>query len=129
MNLVRFGTDDVDNVLATLSAEELDELAFGAIELDEHGTILSYNAMEAEITGRRKEEMLGKNFFREVAPCSDTQEFRGAFEHGVETGKLNSLFEYTFDYKMEPTKVQVHMKRSERTGTFWIFVKRLSQIV
>ena len=40
-------------------------------------------------------------------------------------GELNDLFEYTFDYKMAPTKVKVHMKKAITDDTYWVFVKRL----
>ena len=125
MEIVRFGAHDIENVLARLSSEELDNLAFGAIQLDREGRILTYNAAESEITGRAPEAVKGKNFFTEVAPCTNTEEFYGKFRTGVETGVLNSLFEYVFDYHMTPTKVQVHMKRSLQGDTVWVFVKRV----
>lgn len=110
-----------------MSEEELDNLAFGAIQLDSEGRILSYNAAESEITGRDPESVKGRNFFTEVAPCTNTDEFYGKFRTGVETGRLNSLFEYVFDYHMTPTRVQVHMKQSLRGDTWWVFVKRLTR--
>lgn len=127
MDIIRFGTDDIDNVLATLQNEDLDSLAFGAIQLDADGTILSYNAAEGEITGRDPDAVRGQNFFTEVAPCTNTDEFYGKFKAGVESGSLNSLFEYVFDYKMQPTKVQVHMKKALQGDSYWVFVKRLNR--
>lgn len=128
MEIVRFGSDDIDNILANLSEEDLDSLAFGAIQLDRQGTVLSFNAVESEITGRDPAAVKGKNFFTEVAPCTNTDEFAGAFRTGVETGSLNTLFEYVFDYEMRPTKVQVHMKRSLQGDTYWVFVKRVGPV-
>lgn len=127
MDIVRFGSDDIENVLATMSGNELDDLAFGAVQLAADGTVLAYNAAESEITGRDPGEVLGKNFFTEVAPCTNTDEFYGKFREGVRSGKLNSLFEYVFDYRMAPTKVQVHMKQALQGDTYWVFVKRLAQ--
>lgn len=125
MQIVTFGRDDVDNVLARMSARELDQLAFGAIQLDAQGRILAYNATEAGITGRSAQEVIGKNFFRDVAPCTDTPQFRGTFHDGVRAGNLNTMFEYVFDYKMTPTRVKIHMKKAIIGDTYWIFVKRL----
>lgn len=126
MDIIKFGAADIENSLAEMSNEELDELAFGAIELDEYGNILLYNAAESEITGRNPEDVVGKNFFTEVAPCTNRPEFYGQFAEGVKKGALNVLFEYTFDYQMKPTKVKVHMKKSMHKDSFWIFVKRIS---
>jgi photoactive yellow protein len=125
MNIVGFGKADIENVLAKLTAKEVDELAFGAVQLDGKGTILQYNAAEASITGRDAKAAIGKNFFREVAPCTSTPRFKGLFDKGVREGDLNTMFEYTFDYNMQPTKVKIHMKKAIAGDSYWIFVKRL----
>ena len=124
-NIVNFGKDDVENVLARMTPQQLDQLAFGAIQLDAHGRILAYNATEASITGRDPKEVVGRNFFREVAPCTDNEKFRGVFDAGVRSGNLNTMFEYTFDYRMTPTRVKIHMKKALVGDSYWIFVKRL----
>ena len=111
--------------MARLSGKEIDQLAFGAIQLDANGNIVQYNAMEAEITGRDPTAVIGKNFFTSVAPCTNTPIFKGEFDKGVKNGNLNKMFEYTFDYNMKPTKVKVHMKKAVAGATFWIFVKRV----
>lgn len=125
MEVVKFGSDDIENALAGMKDQELDGLAFGAIQLDGNGKIISYNAAEGEITGRNAEDVIGKNFFTEVAPCTNSEEFYGRFKRGVESGNLNDLFEYVFDYKMKPTKVKVHMKKAITDDSYWVFVKRL----
>lgn len=127
MEIIRFGSEDIENTLATMKESDLDSLAFGAIQLDADGRILAYNAAEGEITGRNPEEVKGRNFFTEVAPCTNTDEFYGMFRKGVEQGNLNSLFEYVFDYRMQPTKVQVHMKKALQGDSYWVFVKRLGK--
>jgi hypothetical protein len=38
--------------------------------VDASGTILKYNATEGAITGRDPKAVLGRNFFRDVAPCT-----------------------------------------------------------
>lgn len=125
MELVSFGADDIENTLSNMGDRQLDKLAFGAIELDANGNVLKYNAAEGEITGRDPKAVIGKNFFRDVAPCTGRPEFKGRFEQGVKSGNLNTMFEYTFDYKMQPTKVKVHMKKALVGDSYWVFVKRL----
>lgn len=125
LNILAFGKNDIENVLATLSNREIDQLAFGAVQLDASGRILTYNAAEAGITGRKAESVIGKNFFRDVAPCTNAPGFKGVFDAGVKAGDLNTMFEYVFDYNMAPTKVKIHMKKAISGDTFWIFVKRL----
>lgn len=124
-NVIAFGKDDIDNSLSKLPGNKIDELAFGAIQLDAQGRILRYNQAEAEITGRKADAVIGTNFFRDVAPCTNTARFKGVFDAGVRANNLNTMFEYVFDYKMTPTKVKIHMKKAISDGSFWIFVKRL----
>ena len=121
---VEFGQDNLENSLANMSDRELDNLNFGAIQVDHNGTILQYNAAEGDITGRDPKEMVGKNFFKDVAPCTDSPEFKGKFDEGVKAGSLDTIFEYTFDYQMAPTKVKVQMKKAMTGDSYWIFVKR-----
>ncbi|GFZ89717.1 hypothetical protein GCM10011497_19090 [Elstera cyanobacteriorum] len=125
LTVIEFGKSDIENTIAQLSNAEVDSLAFGAIELDATGKILRYNATEGAITGRDPKSMVGNNFFRDVAPCTDTPEFRGKFTEGVARGDLNVMFEYLFDYKMTPTRVKVHMKKALVGDSYWIFVKRV----
>lgn len=125
MEIVKFGAEDIENTLSKMNDQDINGLAFGAIQLDANGNILSYNQTEGEITGRKPEDVIGKNFFTEVAPCTNRPEFHGKFTEGVQSGDLNALFEYVFDYKMEPTKVKVHMKKAMSGDSYYIFVKRL----
>jgi len=124
MEIIKFDDNNIENKLSDLSDVEVDQLSFGAIQLDGEGNILFYNAAEGGITGRDPKSMIGKNFFNEVAPCTKSQEFYGRFKEGVEKDDLSVLFEYTFDYKMTPTKVKVHMKKALAGDGYWILVKR-----
>ncbi len=121
---ITFESDDLGNMMASLSADEVDGLAFGAIELDGTGLVLRYNVTESEITGRQPDRVIGRNFFNDIAPCCNNPAFRGIFDTGVASGKLNAIFDFEFDYKMNPTRVIVQMKSAMVGGTFWIFVKR-----
>ena len=125
VDFIEFGSSDIENQLSRMSTRQVDDLAFGAIKLDAKGVILQYNAMEGQITGRNPASMLGKNFFTEVAPCTNTPKFKGEFDKGVNNDSLNVVFEYTFDYNMKPTKVKVHMKKALVDASYWIFVKRV----
>ncbi|MEO1369682.1 MAG: PAS domain-containing protein, partial [Acidobacteriota bacterium] len=60
----------------SLSENELDGLPFGAIRLDADGAVVLYNAAESAISGRRKEDVIGRNFFTEVAPCTNVKSSR-----------------------------------------------------
>lgn len=124
MEMIKFGSEHVDN-LVSQDPSRLDRLPFGAILVDRTGRILKYNAGETAIGGRTAAEVMGKNFFNDVAPCTKGHQFQGRFQQGVAHGSVNTMFEYAFDYKMAPAKVRVHMKSAAVDEGIWIFIKRL----
>lgn len=105
------------------SEQQLDQLLFGAIRLDREGRILSFNQAESNLSGRKKENVVGKSFFTEVAPCTNVQEFAGKFREGVGKGTLHTVFPYVFDYEMDPRNVWVTLFYSNETDTAWVFVR------
>ena len=124
MKRVRFEPEDLQNAIANMSRDEVDELVYGAVELDAAGIILSYNRAESELTGRKAQDVIGRNFFQDIAPCTDTNEFSGRFFKGVKTGKFNAIFEYVFDYGMSPVKVRIIMVKSMHKDSYWLLIKR-----
>jgi photoactive yellow protein len=125
LDQVSFGSTDIENSLTDLDDDDLDQLAFGVVKLDASGRVISYNAAEGDIVGRDPRAMKGKNFFSDIAPCTNTPEFRGKFDDGIKNNNLNAMFDYEFDYQMAPTRVKIHMKKGMMQGEYWIFVKRL----
>ncbi|MEZ5976831.1 MAG: PAS domain-containing protein [Planctomycetota bacterium] len=111
--------------LPGLTEAERDALDFGLVQLDDDGTVLAYNRTESEFTGLEPEDVVGRHFFRDVAPCTNNPLFRGVFERGLAEGRLNHLFPYTFSYRMPSTNVKVHLYRDGATGTNWLLVKRI----
>ena len=107
----------------TLPEEKLNELPFGAIRLDKDGTILSFNKYEADLTGRDPNRVIGKNFFAQVAPCTNVQSFAGRYREGVARGELHAVFPYKFDFKMAPRDVTVTLFYSRNTEQGWVFVR------
>jgi photoactive yellow protein len=106
-----------------MSPEELDELPFGAIRLDRDGTILKYNMTESKLTGRDPKRVIGRNFFTDVAPCTNVQSFAGRFREGVAKGDMHVIFPYRFDFEMAPRDVTVTLFYSQQTETAWVFVR------
>lgn len=102
---------------------QLDALPFGAIQLDREGVILRFNEYEANLSNRRASKTIGRHFFREVAPCTNVQEFHGRFVDGLEKQELNVSFDYRFEFKQAPRDVRVTLFYSAPTRTVWVFVQ------
>jgi photoactive yellow protein len=109
--------------LGNLTDDQLDNLDFGVVKVDDAGVVIYTNRYEAELTAVPAERALRRNYFTELAPCTNNRLFFGTFRKGVASGAMNLLFFYTFTYKMSPTEVKVHMYRSA-DGENWVLVKR-----
>ena len=109
--------------IETLGAAELDALPFGIIQLDEQGVILRYNTYEADLARLRPEDVIGRHFFREVAPCTDVQEFHGRFLQGVAARQLDVTFRYHFPFRERPRDVLVTLFFSDATHSVFVLVQ------
>ena len=106
-----------------MSPDELDALPFGAIRLDTDGKIITYNMTESRLTGRDPKRVVGRNFFTDVAPCTNVQAFAGRFREGMAKKELHAIFPYRFDFEMAPRDVTVTLFYSKQTGGAWVFVR------
>jgi len=113
------------SVIDSMTENELDQLPHGAIQLSTDGKVLKFNAYESQLSNLKKESVIGKNFFKEVAPCTDVQEFYGRFREGVTGKNLHINFRYHFAFKQKPRDVTVTLFYSGITETVWVFVKPL----
>jgi photoactive yellow protein len=117
-------TNDVDG----MSLEQLDRLPFGAIQLNPQGTILKYNSYESELAHVSRESVLGKNFFTQVAPCTNVQEFHGRFLAGARARTLHEKFRYRFAFLHKPVDVVITLFYSDITETIWVFVRPVESL-
>ena len=109
--------------LAQMTREQLDGLPYGVVELSAEGAILSYNAGEAKLSGRKPENVIGKNFFTQVAPCTDVQEFHGRFIDLIEHRAINHEFDFVFTFD-PPIRVHITMLYEQEENTVWVMVER-----
>ena len=123
MEIIPFGSQDVDNILSR-EPQRAEYLPFGAVLLDRQGTIMKYNKAESVIANRNPADVVGKNFFNDIAPCAKGKRFHGEFLKFHQTGQINVMFDYRFAYKGADVGVRIHLK-SQPDGQFcWLFVKR-----
>jgi tyrosine ammonia-lyase len=116
MDFLSFEDIDLSEIIARIPKKGRDRMQFGIVELDLDGVVVAYNMGEAKISGRNAKDMIGKNFFTEIAPCTQSPEFYGRFKSGVAQRKLNARFDYLFDFEMDPTAVRVTMMLNEVDG-------------
>ena len=122
MEIIPFGAQDIDNILQR-EPQRVERLPFGAIMLDRGGKITKYNSAEGLIAGRNPADVIGKDFFNEIAPCAKGKRFHGEFLKFAKPGAVNTMFDYEFEYKAKPVKVRIHLKAANPESC-WLFVKR-----
>lgn len=102
----------------------LDDLPFGVICLDDAGTILQYNLAEARLARLDRNRVLGKDFFRKIAPCTATAEFEGRFRRFAAGTEPRIAFTYVFDFKFGAQEVSVEIVRATRSRRYFLCINR-----
>ena len=121
--LPNFDQPDLASAVESLSPDALDTLAFGAIRLDDGGTVQIYNLAERRLSGSGDLPRLGLEFFSNIAPCMNLPGFRGRIERAREQGHLDLEFSWTGDFSDRLRSVTVRVQ-SASTGGYWIFMRR-----
>ncbi len=114
-NVEKFRTD-------AIKLQDMDELPYGAILVDGKGMVHCYNRAESEISGLAEANVLGRNFFTDIAPCTNLPAFRGRFEEGVARGRLDVMFEFVFDFAFAPLRVYIEMAETGEPDRYLISV-------
>jgi len=114
--------------LFDLSEDAIDTLPFGLIAVAADGTIEQYNAYESRLARLPKDNVIGRNFFRDVAPCTAVREFQGRFDRFVaEGGDGSESFDFIFRFAFGTQHVNVTFLRSARSSGVKILVNRYDE--
>jgi len=118
----RFEDSDTER-LEIMSAIDYDALPFGAIRLDSLGRVMAFNRTESLYSGLKQQHVIGREWFHDIAPCTNTAKFYGKFKEGLLKGMVDASFDYVFTRFSEPA-VRVHILKAPGED-FWFLIKRL----
>src|SRR5688500_6737309 len=95
--------------LSALTAAEIDSLSFGYIGRAPDGTVRKYIRFEADLARKDPREVLGRNFFRDVAPCTQVQEFEGRFRDfaAADSTATSLTFDFEFGFRHGTQMVRI----------------------
>ena len=111
--------------LVDVPFEELDALPFGAVVVDLAGSIVAYNQYEARSARKDRESVVGRNFFRDVAPCTAVQGFEGRLQAFVRSKKaVSERFNYFFPFAHGPVEVVITFLKLPGKDKILIAVER-----
>lgn len=112
--------------LDSRSDSELDSLPFGVIALDRAGVVYRYNLYESRFARFDRNQVLGRAFFAEIAPCTRVEAFEGRFTRfadQAEPGRVER-FDFVFDFKFGAQEVSVEIVRPVRGELFYLLINR-----
>jgi photoactive yellow protein len=110
--------------IGPLTEEEFAKLPFGAVKLNRDGVILKYNFYDGRSSGREPWEIIGQNFFTQVAPATNIEEFAERFREGVKAGQLDVTFPYRFQTAENRVDVEISLTMDLDGKNAWVFVKQ-----
>lgn len=125
MNTLEFGQEMLMSTIANASKEELDEMGFGVIGIDETGVVQRYNLFESKIAGLRAQNVIGSLLFTNVAPCMNNFMVAQRFEDALENGTpLDATIDYVLTLRMRPIRVKLRLLASPDQKMRFILVQR-----
>jgi photoactive yellow protein len=121
------GPANVDiGVVRQLTVEQLNGLPYGVVVVDREGTVLVYNDTESRLAAVPRDRVLMRNFFRDVAPCTQVKEFEGRFQAFArgETRSAVEQFDFVFNFASGAQQVTIIFTPGRARGTFNILMTR-----
>ena len=111
--------------LESAPAGRIDDLGFGLIVMDRDGRVTGYNQAESKLAGLPVDEVVGRNFFVEVGPCTNNyliaERFHDARDAGA--GDLDEQLDYVFTYRMSPTPVRLRLMAQAGSARQYLAVR------
>lgn len=101
-----------------------ENLPFGILTLALDGTVVDYSDREPEGTGVIAEDLIGKNFLSDLAPCTEPVDFGGTFRDLAESpdGGQRSLA-FLFSFSGQSRALQIRMARDAGHETIQLEVE------
>jgi photoactive yellow protein len=119
-------SDSSNQISLTLTPQELRNLPFGTIKLDNHGKVLRYNPFSAA-AGPSPESIQGKNFFYEVILFEAVAGFAGKYSNAVKAKELYAEFKFHITSEgSKPIDMQITLYYSKNSDSFWALINRAS---
>lgn len=107
--------------LEKASASEMDALGFGVVRMKADGTVTLYNAYESALSGLKAEQVVGRNYFEQVAPCTNNYMVAQRF---LDEAELDAVIPYVFSFRLKPMAVRLRMLKSPTAKGMYLLVER-----
>nr|WP_238280922.1 histidine kinase dimerization/phosphoacceptor domain -containing protein [Methylobacterium goesingense] len=109
-----------------LSTEALERLAESVVCVDDAGIVLACNGAGATLVDLAAEAILGRDFFKDLAPGTNVPRGYGRFLAGVRGGGVDARGTFAFDRQPRPVRADLRMVSAARPGRHWITMAPLA---
>ena len=79
----------------------------GLFELDTSGTVMYSKVVSDGYSANARNNFVGRNFFDEVAPFKNIEEFRRRFRYFAQSSDSAQKFNFTCQFDEQPVEVKV----------------------
>lgn len=117
---MEFGDVDLYDQLLSSSDAVLQDTPFGVVAMGEDHRVVMYNRTESTFSGLSPDRVIGRQFFSEVAPCTNNFMVAHRFETEAE---LDATIEYVFTLRMKPTPIRLRMLSRPDTARQFLLVQ------
>jgi photoactive yellow protein len=118
---LKFEQDGLFEALELIDNEGLDKIGFGIVKMDRKGNILAYNKWESQLAANNQAEVIGKNFFTQIAPC--TNNFMVSEKFGLFKDQMDETMDYVFTYRIKPTPVRLRLLAKDSSSHQYLAVQ------
>jgi photoactive yellow protein len=106
----QFADPGLLDTLESAPLDVIDDLGFGLIVMDRDGQVLGYNQAESKLSGLPAGEVIGRNFFVEIGPCTNNYLIAERYRDSAsQETSLDEQLDYVFTYRMAPTPVRLRL--------------------
>jgi photoactive yellow protein len=116
-----FLSPDILSDLESASQPVKDAAQFGIVQMHPDGVVAYYGPWEAARAGLSSDRVLGRHFFREVAPCANNLLVAQRFQ---EEAELDVVINYVFTFRMRVSPVKLRLLKSARSAHQYLLVQR-----
>jgi photoactive yellow protein len=103
----------VSSAQLKLFSQLVDSLPVGVVVLDREGRVVVFNRVEEQLSGRRRQAVLGGDFFRTHAPCMDVPGIAGRFRDELGRRPLQAEADLSFPFPFLATPREVRVTLSD----------------
>lgn len=126
-HLLAFSDPQALHILHACTAEALDTTRFGVIAFDAGGIIRRYNRHEEEVTGLKRERVMGCHVFTDIAQCMNNYLVAQKYEDAATANRaLDEIMDFVLTWRMKPTPVALRLLRAPDVELQYLLLKRLS---